>query len=366
MSTAQQPHAIAYFISPHGFGHAARACAVMNSLGKLVPTIRFHIFTTLPEWFFKDSLEITYQFHSYITDIGLVQNSPLVEDLDATIMRLDSFIPFKSCEVLEVVKIIKHEKCLAVVCDISPIGIFIAKEAELPSILIENFTWDWIYEGYSKSEPRFYRYIPYLRSLVQMADYHIQCEPVCTHDLRSNLTTTPISRPFRISPEAIRVSLNIPSQTKIVLITMGGIQGNLSFVDKCKNFDGAYFVIPGSYTLFSMFGNIRLLPHHSSFFHPDLVQASDLVIGKTGYSTIAEVFSAGIPFGYISRNRFRESSILEHFIQDHIGGFEITEDQFQTGDWLSEVHEWLQKPRRINTVQNGAEQASKFIYQLLW
>jgi hypothetical protein len=31
--------------------------------------------------------------------------------------------------------------------------------------------------------------------------------------------------------------------------------------------------------------NLVLLPHHSGFYHPDLVNASDAVIGKVGYST---------------------------------------------------------------------------------
>ena len=37
--------------------------------------------------------------------------------------------------------------------------------------------------------------------------------------------------------------------------------------------------------------NLILLPHHSVFFHPDLVNASDAVVGKLGYSTLAAVLS---------------------------------------------------------------------------
>jgi hypothetical protein len=39
---------IAYFISPHGFGHASRAAAVMEALYKIESSIRFEIFTTTP------------------------------------------------------------------------------------------------------------------------------------------------------------------------------------------------------------------------------------------------------------------------------------------------------------------------------
>jgi hypothetical protein len=36
-------NSIAFFISPHGYGHAARACAVMAAMHELNPSIRFEI-----------------------------------------------------------------------------------------------------------------------------------------------------------------------------------------------------------------------------------------------------------------------------------------------------------------------------------
>jgi hypothetical protein len=47
---------IAFFISPHGYGHAARAAGIMEALSGLDPLIRFELFTMVPRWFFADSL----------------------------------------------------------------------------------------------------------------------------------------------------------------------------------------------------------------------------------------------------------------------------------------------------------------------
>ena len=44
---------IAYFISPHGFGHAARAAAVMQAISDTDAAVGFEIFTTVPSWFFQ-------------------------------------------------------------------------------------------------------------------------------------------------------------------------------------------------------------------------------------------------------------------------------------------------------------------------
>jgi hypothetical protein len=49
---------LAYFITPHGFGHAARDSAIMDAVSKIVPSVSINIFATVPEWFFKDSLYI--------------------------------------------------------------------------------------------------------------------------------------------------------------------------------------------------------------------------------------------------------------------------------------------------------------------
>ena len=71
---------IACFISPHGFGHAARMCALIDSISTLVPSLSFHIFTTTPEWFFVESLVNPFEYHQLECDIGLVQTNPIEID----------------------------------------------------------------------------------------------------------------------------------------------------------------------------------------------------------------------------------------------------------------------------------------------
>ena len=137
---------IAYFITPHGFGHAARSAAIMEAVSKIVPSISFHIFSTVPRWFFDDSLPCRFEYHEFLTDIGLIQKTPFSHDLKETIDALDQFIPFDSALISNTAGLLKQLACRMVICDISPLGIAIAVKAGLPSVLIENFTWDWIYE----------------------------------------------------------------------------------------------------------------------------------------------------------------------------------------------------------------------------
>ena len=48
---------VAFFVSSHGFGHAARACAVGEALVAARSDTRFGFYSEVPAWFFKDWYE---------------------------------------------------------------------------------------------------------------------------------------------------------------------------------------------------------------------------------------------------------------------------------------------------------------------
>lgn len=347
---------IAYFISPHGYGHAARASAVMEAIQCLEPDCRFEIFTTVTPTFFAESLPGKFGYHDLLTDIGLVQKNSLVEDLPETARRLDQFLPFKGVERLA--QKINRLNCRLVLCDIAPLGLAVARAANLPGVLIENFTWDWIYEGYDDEGLK--KHLPYLRSIFQTATYHIQTEPVC--DRRPvDLTVGPISRSIRLPAEQIRAELELPEQAQMVLITMGGVSWEYTFLEQLKTYENIYFVISGAGPDMAAQPNLIPLPSPSQFFYPDLVNAADLVIGKVGYSTLAEVNQAGVPFGYITRQKFREAQYLVDYAQTHMQGEAISPAQFESGQWLSTLPDLLALPRYEPQQPNGAEAAARFI-----
>ncbi|MHC4791685.1 MAG: hypothetical protein ACYS8Y_09665, partial [Planctomycetota bacterium] len=126
---------IAYFISPHGFGHAARAAGVMEDLYEVDSKIRFEIFTKVPPLFFKDSLAAHYTYHSVLTDIGLAQKSPLNADLEETLQNLNNFLPFRSSRINHLAQQVSALSCDLIVCDIAPVGIVVARTVGIPSVL---------------------------------------------------------------------------------------------------------------------------------------------------------------------------------------------------------------------------------------
>jgi Glycosyl transferase family 1 len=358
------PHHLAYFISPHGFGHAARAAAVMAALQEQQPSVEFEIFTTVPEWFFRDSLTGTWNYHPVLTDIGLVQKTALQEDIAATVQQLDEFLPFSPRLVTNLVEQLAAADCELVICDIAPLGIAVAQQSAMPSVLVENFLWDWIYEGYVDEEPRLREHIGFLWHMFGMVDYHVQTEPVGVYH-PADLVTRPVSRAPRTPAATVRAELGIPHEARAVLITMGGIEGQYEFLNQLKVERGVYFVIPGSSPVVRVEDNLALLPHHSTLYHPDLINASDAVVGKLGYSTVAEAYHAGVPFGYIPRPRFRESEALAEFARTRMDGIEIDAEKFESSSWLAMLPALLAQPRVERNELNGAVEVAQFIRNLL-
>ena len=159
--------------------------------------------------------------------------------------------------------------------------------------------------------------------------------------------------------------MGIRENEKMVLVSMGGIPDRFKFVRTLKNMPEIHFVIPGGDTRETVIDkNCILLPHHSNFYHPDLVNASDLVLGKAGYSTIAEVFHAGIPFGYFSRTTFREAEILQKYCNEELSGIEFFQSDFENDSWQKKTKSLLSLQKKVRPSVHGADQISDFILQV--
>lgn len=352
---------IAAFITPHGYGHASRACAVLLAMRALEPNLHFEIYTQTPRWFFEMTLLDGFTYHDLLTDIGLVQGSAMDEDLPETVRRLHAMYPLDDRLVQRLADELRSLDCEFVLCDIAPLGIRAAQAAGLKAVLEENFTWDWIYEGFLDENPNFAPHIDHLREIFRSAGAHIHTQPVCSYHLPSDLTVNVVSRKPRAAREETRARLQIAPDQHVVLLTMGGIGSHYPFLERLQNIPGVAFIIPGASRQFERRGSLALLAHHSDLYHPDLVEASNAVVGKLGYSTLAETYHAGLPFAFIPRPRFRESQAMSGFVLEEMDGIAIAEEEFYTGDWLAQLPRLLSVPRRQRQEPNGADQIAEFL-----
>jgi UDP-N-acetylglucosamine:LPS N-acetylglucosamine transferase len=144
---------------------------------------------------------------------------------------------------------------------------------------------------------------------------------------------------------------------------MGGIRWDYRSLAAMSSTNGTWFVVPGGDDSPLRDGNLIRLPFRSDFYHPDLVHAADLVVGKLGYSTVAEVYHARTALAYLPRPQFAESDVLERFAISRMGATAVAVDDFNSGAWLEGLDGLLGVPRRTDHRENGAEEAARIILE---
>lgn len=359
--TASLPTVVAYFVTPHGFGHAARATAIMQALQAQNPELVLHIYTRVPERFFRDSLRQPFVYHECQTDLGLVQRSSLEVDLEASVTALQAFTPFDEARVAPLAQSLQNDGVQTVVCDIAPLGIAVANAAGLPSILTENFTWEWIYQPLVADAPDLAPVRHYYQSLTQQADYRIQTQPICELAESACLQVTPVAREFREAPEVVKARWALPLDKPLVFVTMGGVPEAVPFLSKLPQHPQYHFLITGVEAPYQK-DNITAISNDMPVYTPDLIRAADAVVAKTGYSTLSEVWHAGVPILCVTREQFRESWPLQRFVEDDMGGLALCEDDYRVGGWLTDLPKLLTRRQTIDEKRtNGAQTVAEMI-----
>ncbi len=352
---------LAWFVTPHGFGHAARTAAIVEALGRRLPRLEVELWTSVPGWFFAESLTVPFRRRELVCDVGLIQKSPVEEDLPGSLGALASF--WRAADrggTREIAAAVAASQAAGVVADIAPFGLEVARAAGLPCILVENFTWDWIYEPLAAQEPGFAAWAERLRGPSAMADLHLQLEPCCL-PVAGARPVPPVARSPRQSRDEIRARLAIPAADAVVLVSLGGVEHRLSSLGPLAACPGTTFVIPGGSAAERREGNLRLLPHHSPVHHPDLVAAADAVVGKLGYSTVAELMGAGSRVLYVPRPGFRESAVLERYVDERLPAAAISFAELESGGWVERLPALLERPRPAASTTCGAAAAADLI-----
>ena len=346
-------------VSGHGYGHAARASAVIAALARTGPLTCTLLSDVDPRFFAASLPGIELVQHRVRTDIGLIQRSSLHADLAATVRALADFYPLAEGRVVQAATLLAGSEL--VLCDIAPLGILAARRLGIPALLVENFTWDWIYRGYLERAPEVAGCIDYLAAVFALADYRLQARPVCC-PVPGGIRIPVIARQVRTDPVVVREKLGLGAGRKLVLVSMGGIGGDRYQTRPLAQRSDCLFVLAGQGGG-RMADNIIGLDNHCSWYHPDLVAAADAIIGKVGYSTLAEARIGKTPFGYIARADFPESRVLADYLEEHGLGLAIDEDTFTSGDWLDRLDP-LFGLQVTPGDENGAEVAAGIIREI--
>jgi L-arabinokinase len=343
-----------FYISGHGFGHASRQIEIMNALGAADPSIEIVARSTVPRWQFERTLRTAVRLEPGDCDTGVVQSDSLRLDVAETIRRAAAFHAELPARAAREAALLRHHDARLVIADAPPLACAAAAQADVPSIVVANFTWDWIYEEYAEALASAPALVPGLQDAYRQAQaaWRLPLHGGFGAFAASRILDVPfVARHARHDGREVRLALGLPSDRPVVLFSFGGLRvHDMDFarLDCLARYD----VLLTRYELAGIRDAERPGVHVISdaqlygagYRYQDLVAAADVVLTKPGYGIISECLANDAAILYTSRGRFREYPVLVDALPRLLPSGYIDHDSLFGGRWLAALDATLAVP----------------------
>ncbi len=358
---------LVWYISSHGFGHAARDIEVLNEIGGRRPDIRLIVRTSVPRSFFDSSLRVPIELQVADTDTGLVQIDSLRIDEDETARRAAAFYADFAARVDAEAGILQREGASLVVADIPPLALSAAARAGIPSIALANFTWDWIYQAYPQFESLAPGILGTLSAAYADATRALRLPLHGGFESVRKVEDVPlIARISGRGRDEARRAIGVSDAEPVVLASFGGHHLGLDYdaVARANPFrlivtDHEYPQPAAAHALIRL--TVRELEQRG-LHYADLIAAADAVVGKPGYGIVSECIANRTAFLYAVRGRFAEQDVFLRRMPALLRCRELSRDDLVAGRWQTAVDALLaQPPPPIQSPTNGAAMAAAAI-----
>ena len=300
---------IAYFVSSHGFGHAARTRTILE---KLESHAAVTLFATTPNWFWGNLAVDRVQFQA---DIGCIQQGTLNIDEAATLAAFRQFktgfqLRFEQLSLLH-----QSNPFDLIVTDIAPEPLEFAVKLNVPSVLVANFTWVEIYQQMASLAGE----IPDLLRQYKLATNTL----IPAFQTGMDWATNPVAvDAVAKRGQDIRPFLNPENRYQRLVYIDAGRWGTEIGWNNAVRFSDTLFIRIGP-ALSDLPPNVLQL-EFGTVNHPDLVRSVDVVVAKPGYGIVTECLANGTHWCCIPRDGFAEDDVLIRYA-DELGNFSIAD-----------------------------------------
>ncbi len=331
---------LAFYISGHGFGHASRQIAIINAVAERLPGVPVFLRTSAARWLLDRTIAPPFTVDSEPSDVGVVQIDSLRLDARATIEQAREFyrtMPQRAGR--EAAKLRAHGVAL-VISDAPPLACAAAAVAGVPSIVVSNFTWDWIYEQYSEHLPDAPDLIPTMTAAYRLAQGAWRLPMHGGFETFDRIVDVPlVARHARYGREETRSRLGLPFNRPLALSSFGGYgvsDLDLSSLDCLDTWD---VVVTSHAAPASIPRSIHFI-HETDIYdrglsYEDLVHAVDVVVTKPGYGILSEGIANDTAIVYTSRGRFAEYDALVRDMPRYLRCAYVDQQDIRAGRWLA-------------------------------
>ncbi|VAI43591.1 unnamed protein product [Triticum turgidum subsp. durum] len=201
-----------------------------------------------------------------------------------------------------------------VVSDVVPVACRAAADAGIRSVCVTNFSWDFIYAEYVVAAGNHHRSIVW-----QIAEDYSHCEFLlrlpgyCPMPAFRDVIDVPlVVRRLHKSRSEVRKELGIAEDVKVVIFNFGGQPAGWKLKKEWLP-DGWLCLVCGASDTQELPPNYVKLAKDA--YTPDLMAASDCMLGKIGYGTVSEALAYKLPFVFVRRDYFNEEPFLRNMLE---------------------------------------------------
>jgi L-arabinokinase len=319
---------ILYYVSGHGFGHAARSSRVIR---ELVNRHGFNVVvrTTAPSFIFLQAVGNGVTVEYADVDSGPAQADCLHTDLPATLERITRHLRDFGAMAQKEAQYAASLNPRAIVADIAPLGVEVGSLLKKPAFVVANFLWDWIYADYATRITQFAPISRRFTEIYSKATRILRTPLSGGMDGYANIADIPLIAPSsKKSKERARAELGFSMDDSLALVSLGGIGSERFFERLGERITKFNVMIPGRDGGRS--GNmIRFDSTKTS--HGDLLSAADVVVGKLGYGLCSELIAQKRPLLYTHRADFVEYGVLNEGLRKYVAVDALPPDEFFEG-----------------------------------
>ncbi|KAK1367624.1 L-arabinokinase [Heracleum sosnowskyi] len=350
----------AYYVTGHGFGHATRVTEVVRHL--ILAGHDVHVVTGAPDFVFTTEIQSPRLIlRKVLLDCGAVQADALTVD------RLASLEKYSETAVAPRDSILKTEvewlhsiKADLVVSDVVPVACRAAADAGIRSVCVTNFSWDFIYAEYVMAAGYHHRSIVW-----QIAEDYSHCEFLirlpgyCPMPAFRDVIDVPlVVRRLHKPRKEVRKELGIAEDVKLVILNFGGQPAGWKLKEESLPSGWLCLVCGASENQVLPPNFIKLA---KEVYTPDLIAASDCMLGKIGYGTVSEALAYKLPFVFVRRDYFNEEPFLRNMLEYFQGGVEMIRRDLLTGQWRPYLERAVTLKPCYEGGCNGGEVAARIL-----
>lgn len=329
-------------ISGHGYGHLGQISPLINGLQAAVDELELVLQCALPEVTISERIGGTFTHVPFTADVGMIMNGPLRVVPEATLAAYAEFHERWDDLFAEQVAILEREKPALVIADVPYLPLSAAQHLGVPNVAVCSLNWVDILQGYCAEDEQTRPWFERMRSAYRGAEIFLKPAPAMPMEwLANGQDIGPLAATGRDRSRDLRRRLELDDETRLVLITLGGIESSIPF-DVWAEIPGVFWLTArmtsapaGSGAPLSSIADIPFI---------DVMASVDAVVTKPGYGIFTEAACHGVPLLYIPRGDWPEEPHLCAWLERRGVAFRITDEDLAQGKLAEALEHILSRP----------------------